>query len=297
MRPDEPEVRSNDDWFSYLLAAPLPILFCLVIAAGWKRLSSRQASFEPEAPPLYKKKIPFSEIAQRKTRQMHEIKQVLDTRLRAGKGKKKTWGKGCSAGAQTQKTTHRRRCTFPKEVASSAAMAINDEAFLPVDDHDFEIHECATGCGFRGSAKIMAIHERTCGKPQASRPSYGSDMFAMGGDSPDTPPQRSTVVNAEPKAKARSSRASRVFGSNVVEEPPPPGVGHFGVYKDKLGRVEYQIRQQAAAEALPDGASGEPEHRMRRPPGRLTLEDRLPNIVPGARPETNESDGISEEEM
>merc|ERR1712194_254503 len=85
--------RNNDAWFAYLLAAPLPIIFCFAVAAGWKRLSSRQAAREPEAPPLFKKKIPFSEIAQRKQRHMHDVKQVLDTRLRSGTGKKGKGGK------------------------------------------------------------------------------------------------------------------------------------------------------------------------------------------------------------
>eukprot|EP00927_Polykrikos_kofoidii_P028060 TRINITY_DN2455_c0_g1_i1.p1 TRINITY_DN2455_c0_g1~~TRINITY_DN2455_c0_g1_i1.p1 ORF type:complete len:2063 (+),score=218.42 TRINITY_DN2455_c0_g1_i1:52-6189(+) len=80
-REPEPEPRDNDAYLAYLLAAPLPFLFCIAICLGWRKLSGRTQN-EPEAPPLFKAKKPWAAAEQEKTQHMHAVRTVMETRIR-----------------------------------------------------------------------------------------------------------------------------------------------------------------------------------------------------------------------
>jgi hypothetical protein len=47
-RTSDPGLRQLDDWYSYVLAFPLPAIFCMAVCAGWKRLSAREEAEGPD---------------------------------------------------------------------------------------------------------------------------------------------------------------------------------------------------------------------------------------------------------
>jgi len=81
-RPKDPSPRKMDRWFAYALAIPLPILLALAVAFGWRRLSARMSTSDPEAPQLFSSRKAWVANAQEKARHAHSIEQVLQTRLR-----------------------------------------------------------------------------------------------------------------------------------------------------------------------------------------------------------------------
>jgi len=89
--PEGPKTRSNDNLYAMLLAILLPILFILAGVLGWGRNrifakllgKSAEVPPEPEAPPMFKPRVGFSAAAQKKSKQMHEVRQVLEIRLAA----------------------------------------------------------------------------------------------------------------------------------------------------------------------------------------------------------------------
>jgi len=79
-REPDPDPRDNDTYYAYMLALPLPCLFCVAIVAGYKKLSSRKND-DPEAPPLFAVKKAWAAAAQENAQSMYAIKQVLETRV------------------------------------------------------------------------------------------------------------------------------------------------------------------------------------------------------------------------
>jgi hypothetical protein len=63
-----------------MLAAPLPILFCVAIAAGWRRMKKFGES-EPEAPSMFRVRKAWAAKQQEKAQQRYEVAQVLETRI------------------------------------------------------------------------------------------------------------------------------------------------------------------------------------------------------------------------
>jgi len=82
-RPAEPEKRgSEDSFYAYFLAIPLPLVFCLAVVAGWRRMVARTAGENAAPPSFLKQRGNYASEEQQKTMHMHLIKQVLDTRLK-----------------------------------------------------------------------------------------------------------------------------------------------------------------------------------------------------------------------
>eukprot|EP00929_Paragymnodinium_shiwhaense_P079414 TRINITY_DN41336_c0_g4_i1.p1 TRINITY_DN41336_c0_g4~~TRINITY_DN41336_c0_g4_i1.p1 ORF type:complete len:2108 (+),score=495.04 TRINITY_DN41336_c0_g4_i1:189-6512(+) len=81
IRPADPPKRDNDQQLALLLALPLPLLFCMAICLGVKKLSARTSRIEAEAPPMFRIKKAWNALAQERSLTMDSIKQVLETRL------------------------------------------------------------------------------------------------------------------------------------------------------------------------------------------------------------------------
>lgn len=82
-RPEDPPDRENDQNLSYLLAIPLPLLFCGAIIIGVRKLQSTKLQADPEAPPVRVFEPP-AVLTRSQKREKHstEVKEVLETRTR-----------------------------------------------------------------------------------------------------------------------------------------------------------------------------------------------------------------------
>eukprot|EP00930_Biecheleria_cincta_P032181 TRINITY_DN22338_c0_g1_i1.p1 TRINITY_DN22338_c0_g1~~TRINITY_DN22338_c0_g1_i1.p1 ORF type:complete len:1864 (-),score=197.90 TRINITY_DN22338_c0_g1_i1:150-5741(-) len=83
-RPEDNPPRQSDFELSYLLAAPLPLLFCSAICFGVKKLVTRRGIPDPEAPPLFE---PQANARANREQQMRDsvnkdVQEVLQTRVR-----------------------------------------------------------------------------------------------------------------------------------------------------------------------------------------------------------------------
>mmetsp|Transcript_56124 Transcript_56124/g.99929 ORF Transcript_56124/g.99929 Transcript_56124/m.99929 type:complete len:1827 (-) Transcript_56124:189-5669(-) len=82
-RPEDPEPRDGDQQLSYLIAIPLPLLFCGAVVLGVRKLQSTKAKADPEAPPIRIFDPPKALTkAQNKDKHNTEVKEVLETRTR-----------------------------------------------------------------------------------------------------------------------------------------------------------------------------------------------------------------------
>lgn len=88
-RPEDPEPRDNDFLWVYVLAIPLPCLFCAAIVVGWQKLSGRQGK-DVEAPPLFKPRKAWAALAQEKAKNDFSVKQVMETRIKVQEHKKRS---------------------------------------------------------------------------------------------------------------------------------------------------------------------------------------------------------------
>lgn len=85
-RKPDPEERNSDLMYAYLLAIPLPVLFCLAIVLGWRRLAKYGGAKyggeeEAEAPPLFTKRPALNDALREKASTMYAVQQVLETRI------------------------------------------------------------------------------------------------------------------------------------------------------------------------------------------------------------------------
>jgi len=80
-RPPDPEPRgSQETWLPYLLAVPLPFLFCLAIVGGRAASRRRLTPIDPVAF-FTKRRQMEHELGQAKDMDMYKINQVLGTRV------------------------------------------------------------------------------------------------------------------------------------------------------------------------------------------------------------------------
>jgi len=238
----------------------------MVVAAGWRRLSVRQATADPEAPPLFKTGPSFAQLAQLKTKRMHDIKQVLDTRIRAAGGK---GGMGHSSPVQHYTSDSKQDV---KSIADGSAFKAIADVDNPMPDsnhhavaitraptartgtgssssrrpipgevelgleYDYTIYHCVNQCGFRGSFKEVRKHEKDCGRG-------GQNLYFQRNNSRLEPEARNldegipgteiVQQQARPESgprKAAQASTTRVFGGEAREQPPPPVVENIREY-------------------------------------------------------------------
>lgn len=83
-RPADNPSRESDFELSYLLAAPLPLLFCGAICLGVKKLVTRRGVPDPEAPPLFESADAGRAITNQQMRESmnKDVQEVLQTRVK-----------------------------------------------------------------------------------------------------------------------------------------------------------------------------------------------------------------------
>jgi len=93
-RPADNPPRESDFELSYLLAAPLPLLFCGAICLGVKKLVTRRGVPDPEAPPLFDR-TGDSAVTDQQIRDLinKDVKEVLQTRVKVAALAKNRGGK------------------------------------------------------------------------------------------------------------------------------------------------------------------------------------------------------------